>query len=137
VTFAAGAGRGVFRKGAIDMQSKQTLGVQGGDHAALNRQLEDIGWGLFLMVIGGLLLVPGEQLPQGAWLMLAGVIMLSLNLVRYLNGIRANVFTTAFGALALAAGLGSLFGVELPLFAIFLLLVGAALVFRPLFGKGR
>ena len=135
VTFAARAGSGLFLKGAIDMQSKQTLGGQGANHAALNKQLEDIGWGLFLMVIGGLLLVPGEQLPQGAWLILAGLIMLSLNLVRHLNGIRANVFTTTFGALALAAGLGSLSGVELPLFAIFLLLVGGVLVFRPLFGK--
>ena len=117
------------------MQDKQTLGAQGANNAALNKQIEDIGWGSFLMVIGGLLLVPGEQLPQGAWLILVGLIMLSLNIVRHLNGIRANVFTTAFGALALAAGLGSLFGVELPLFAIFLLLVGGVLVFRPLFWK--
>lgn len=117
------------------MQDKQTLGVQGADNAPLNKQLEDIGWGSFLMVIGGLLLVPAEQLPQGTWLILVGLIMLSLNLVRHLNGIKANLFTTACGALALVAGVGSLFGVELPLFAIFLLLVGGVLVFRPLVGR--
>lgn len=117
------------------MQGKQILGYRETTNAALNKQLEDIGWGLLLIVVGGLLLVPGEQVPQGAWLILAGVIMLALNGVRYLNGIRASIFTTALGALALIAGLGSLFGVELPLFAVFLLLVGGGLVFRPLFGK--
>jgi hypothetical protein len=117
------------------MQGNQTLPYQEAKNANLNKQLEDIGWGLILIVIGGLLLVPGEQLPQGFWLILAGVIMLVLNGVRYLNGIKANVLTTALGALALIGGLGSLLGVELPLFAIFLLLVGVGLVFRPLFGR--
>jgi hypothetical protein len=117
------------------MQGKQTLGYQETKNTALNKQLEDIGWGLLLIVIGCLLLVPGEQIPQGAWLILAGVSMIALNGVRYLNGIESSVFTTALGALALVAGLGSLFGVGLPLFAIFLLLVGLGLVFRPLFGK--
>ena len=117
------------------MQGDQTLPYQEEKNADLNKQLEDIGWGLLLIVIGGLLLVPGEQVPQGAWLILAGVIMLALNGVRYLNGIRASFFTTALGALALIAGLGSLLGVELPLFALFLLLIGMSLVLKPLFGK--
>ena len=77
------------------MQGNRTLPYQDAKNADLNEQLEDIGWGLLLIVIGGLLLVPGEQVPQGAWLILAGVIMLTLNGVRYLNGIRASVFTTA------------------------------------------
>ena len=117
------------------MHRHQTSGYREAKNADLNKQLDDIGWGLLLIVIGGLLLVPVEQVPQGTWLILAGVIMLALNGVRYLNGIRASVFTTALGALALIAGVGSLLGVELPLFALFLLLIGVSLVLKPLFAK--
>jgi hypothetical protein len=103
----------------------------------LNRRLEDIGWGLLLIMTGGVLLVPGELLPRGTWLIGAGVILLVLNLVRYLNGIRMKGFTTILGLIALAAGLGEFYGVQLPLLAIFLILVGASIILKPLMGENR
>jgi hypothetical protein len=102
---------------------------------ALNKRLEDIGWALFLIMIGCIWLVPDEQIPQGTWLIGAGLIMLGLNGARYLNGIKVSGFTMLLGMVALAAGLGSLVGVELPLFAVFLILIGASIILRPLFGK--
>lgn len=107
-------------------------GAQGANKNAFNRRLEDVGWALFLIMIGTLLLVPDEQIPQGTWLVGTGVIMLGINAVRYLNGIRVNGFTIVLGALALAAGLGDLLGVTLPLFALFLILMGASLILKPL-----
>jgi hypothetical protein len=47
---------------------------------ALDRRLEGIGWALFLIMIGGLGLVP--SVPQGTWLVGTGLIMLGLNVAR-------------------------------------------------------
>jgi len=104
--------------------------------AALNKRLESIGWGLFLIMIGGIWLVPDEQVPEGTWLIGAGLIMLGLNLARYLNGIRMSGFTIVLGILALASGLGDLAGVDLPLFPILLILIGASILLKPVF-EGR
>jgi hypothetical protein len=117
------------------MQAKQDLSDQDTRNKSLNKRLEDIGWGLFLIMIGVIWLVPGAQLPHGFWLIGAAAIMLGLNAVRYLNGIKMSGFTIALGLLALAAGLGSLFGLKLPLFAILLILIGASIILKPLFEK--
>ena len=119
------------------MQANQTMGDHSKRKTALNKRLEDIGWGLFLIMIGVIWLVPNAQVPQGIWLIGAAAIMLGLNAVRYLNGIKMNGFTIALGLLALAAGLGSLFGLKLPIFAILLILVGASIILKPLFDRSR
>jgi hypothetical protein len=41
----------------------------------LNKRLEDSAWGFFLLLIGTLLLLPSALVPQGAWLIGAGLIM--------------------------------------------------------------
>lgn len=102
---------------------------------ALNKRLEDIAWGLFLIMIGCIWLVPDEQIPPGTWLIGAGLIMLGLNGARYLNGIKASSFTMVLGVVAAAAGLASLAGAKLPLLAVFLILIGVSVILKPLFEK--
>jgi hypothetical protein len=46
---------------------------------ALDKRFEWIGWGLFLIMLGGLALVPNHLVPQGTWLVGTGLIMLGLN----------------------------------------------------------
>jgi hypothetical protein len=99
----------------------------------LNKRLEDIGWGFFLLLIGTLLLLPGEFVSQGAWLIGAGLIMLGLNGIRYLNDISVSHFTVFLGFVALLVGLASFFGLRPPLFAIFLALIGLSIIVRSLF----
>ena len=99
-------------------------------NVALNKRLEDIGWGVFLIMIGGIWLVPKEWVPQGTWLLGTGLLLLALNAVRYSHGIAMNGFTAVLGLLALAAGVGDLFGVRLPLFAICLIVFGASILLR-------
>ncbi len=111
--------------------------VQSAERPALDRLLERIGWGLFLILIGGLLLVPQGQVPEGSWLLGAGAILLGVNLARYLNGIAPSYFTTVLGVLALAGGVGVFYGVELPLLPALLILVGVGMIFRPLFERDR
>lgn len=101
----------------------------------LNRRLERIGWGLFLIMIGGLWLVPDEWFPEGTWLIGVGLIMLGLNSARYLSGIAMSKSTIILGILALAAGLAAFFGVPLPLLPILLILIGADIIAGLIFGK--
>jgi hypothetical protein len=119
----------------MTLQSNQTSTHQDTQKNSLNKRLEDIGWALFLTMIGCILLVPAKLVPQGAWLIGTGLIMLGINLVRYLNGIKVSAFTVILGTFALAAGFGDLFGVKLPLFAIFLILMGISIMLKLLIEK--
>jgi hypothetical protein len=98
----------------------------------LNKRLEDSGWGFFLLMIGTLLLLPSEWVPQGAWLIGAGLIMLGLNCVRNINGISPSRFTVGLGIVSLLLGLASFFGLKAPIFAIFLALIGLSIIVRSL-----
>lgn len=102
---------------------------------SLNQRLENISWGAFLVLIGGLWLVPDRWIPQGSWLIGAGLIMLGLNLARYRNGIRMSGFTLFLGVIGLFSGIASILSVDLPLFPILLILIGANILLKPLFEK--
>jgi hypothetical protein len=99
---------------------------------ALNKRLEDSAWGFFLLLIGTLLLLPSALVPQGAWLIGAGLIMLLLNGRRYVNDISASRFTVVLGLVAILVGLASFLGLKPPLFAIFLALIGLSIIVRSL-----
>ena len=42
---------------------------------AVNQRLEAMGWGLFLIMLGGFALIPDDQIPRGVWSIGVGVIM--------------------------------------------------------------
>ena len=103
-------------------------------NGTLGQQLERIGWALFLIMIGGLTLLPSGWVPEGTWLVGTGLIMVGMNVVRHLKGLRINGFTTVLGLAAIAAGFSSMAGLNLPVFPILLVAVGLQIlysVFRP------
>ncbi|HHY89594.1 MAG TPA: hypothetical protein GYA06_11815 [Chloroflexi bacterium] len=100
-------------------------------HAATNQRLERMAWGLFLIILGGLALVPDRWVPEGAWLVGAGLVMLGLNAARFVLHIKVSGFTVVLGMIALLSGMGSMFGVNLPVFPILLILAGVYLILRP------
>ncbi len=101
----------------------------------LNRRLDEIGWGLFFLLIGGLWIAP--NVPSGAWLVGAGLILLGVNVVRRFNDIPVSTLTVVLGIVALAAGFGDYFGVKLPFFALLFILIGASMIAKPLFERQR
>lgn len=113
------------------------------EKAALNKRLETVFWGLFLIMLGGWALVPSETIPKGAWSIGVGLLMLGLNAVRYLNQIRMSGFTTLLGILALLGGIGDMIGWADLNGAILLIILGAYLILKPwfeekkLFGKAE
>ena len=102
---------------------------------ALNKRLETVGWAFFLIMIGGLALIPDSTLPEGIWLIGVGLIMLGLNAARYYYGIKMSGFTLFLGTLALLSGIGDMLGLDLPVFPILLILIGASIIIRPMLEK--
>ncbi len=113
------------------------------EKAALNKRLESIGWGLFLIMLGGFSFVPHEQVPAGIWSLGIGLIMLGLNLARYVYKIRMSGFTTFLGILSVLGGIAELLGYTSLDGAFLLIILGAYLLIKPwtdkhqIFGKSE
>jgi hypothetical protein len=102
---------------------------------ALDRRLHDVGWGLLLRLAGAVWLVPGDAVPAGTWFVGVAAILLGLNVIRYLNHVPINGFSLALGIAACAAAVSQIWGTDLPLVAIFLLVIGASHVVKPLLAR--
>lgn len=103
----------------------------------LNKQIERVSWGLFLILLGGLWLIPTRYVPEDAWLLGAGVILIGMNLVRNRNGIPMSNFTLILGGIALVIGAANVIRFNLPVFPILMIILGAALILRPIVEKQK
>ena len=118
-------------------QAAQPQVVQDSEKAALNKRLESMGWGLFLIMLGGFALVPHDLIPKGLWSIGVGVIMLGLNVARYLFHIKMSGFTTFLGVIALISGVLEFLGRNNLGGAILLIILGLYLLVKPWFDKQR
>jgi hypothetical protein len=100
----------------------------------LAHRLDVLGWGVFFLMTGVLMLFPG--LPEGIWLVGLGVLLLGLAAVRVALGLAIEWFGVILGASALIAGFGTIAGVYIPVFALFLVACGLAIIAGVL-SKGR
>lgn len=105
------------------------------DKAALNKRLETMSWGLFLVMLGGFMFVPEEIVKGGWWSIGVGLIFLGLNAARYFNRLRMSGFTTFLGILSVTGGILDLVGMEGVNGAILLIVLGGYLVLKPYFEK--
>ena len=119
----------------MNAQNTQTTATQNPEKSALNKRLESIGWGLFLIMLGGFALVPSATLPKGLWSIGIGVIMLGLNVTRYFYKIKMSGFTTFLGVIAVISGVLQLAGMNNLDGAIFLIILGSYLLIKPWFDK--
>lgn len=107
------------------------------DTKRLDHRLEATAWGLFFIMLGGILLLPSEVVPQGAWLIGTGVIMLGLNAARILTGIKTSPFSIGLGVVAVVAGLADVAGLGLPILPVILVLIGIEILFTAARKPGR
>ena len=96
----------------------------------LDSRLTAAAWGLFFIMAGGILLIPDSQVPSGTWGIGIGVIMIGLNVVRAALGLRTSLWTIVLGSVALLIGLGDFAGIDLPVFALLLIVLGMVVVLR-------
>jgi hypothetical protein len=125
--------RGVKQSSLAERELTQTPADP--EKVALNKRMENIGWGLFLIMLGGFMFIPQETIPKGLWSIGLGLIFLGLNLARYLNGIRMSGFTTALGILSLVSGGLELAGWTNLEGGILIIILGIYLLFKPYFDK--
>lgn len=101
----------------------------------LGKRLDEIGWALFLVMMGALWLIPSESLPEQTWIIGAGAIILGVSFARYFFGLSVSGFTLFLGAFAIAAGISGVLAVQLPLLAVVCIVIGVAILLRPLVRK--
>lgn len=115
------------------------MGAAGTRHPAhehhLAKRIEDIGWGVLLIMTGSLWLVPAERVPHGSWLIGAGLVLLIFNGIRYAYGITVSLFTTLLGVVVFAAGLANYFGAALPVPALALIMLGVVIIAKHTFTR--
>lgn len=93
-----------------------------------NKHYTVFAWGVLFLLLGVLMLIPGDQ--SAIFVLGAGIIFLGLNLVRKLNHIPVSLFSTILGVLALGLGAVALFRhvlhvhFELPIFPVLLIWIG-------------
>jgi hypothetical protein len=105
------------------------------EKAALNKRMETVAWGCFLIMLGGFMFVPKEIIRGGWWSIGVGMIMLGLNAARYFNGLRMSGFTTFLGILSVIGGVVDLVGVAGIDAAVLLIVLGGYLLLKPFFDK--
>ncbi|MBI5303441.1 MAG: hypothetical protein HY868_15010 [Chloroflexi bacterium] len=104
------------------------------DAKSLNRRFETIAWGTFFIVWGLTSLF--RFLPDGSATIGIGVILLGLNLARYLNRISTSGFTITLGVIALVIGAVDVaravfrLPIDLPFFPILLITIGVIWIAR-------
>jgi hypothetical protein len=103
--------------------------------AALNKRLETVAWGAFLVMLGGFMFVPDEIIKGGWWSIGVGLIFLGLNAARYFNGLRMSGFTTFLGIISVIGGVLDLAGMEGVNGAVLLIVLGGYLILKPYFEK--
>ncbi len=103
--------------------------------AALNKRMETIAWGCFLIMLGGFMFVPDEIVRGGFWSIGVGLIMLGLNAARYVNGLRMSGFTTFLGIISVIGGVADLAGLDGIDGAVLLIVLGGYLILKPYFEK--
>jgi hypothetical protein len=103
--------------------------------AALNKRMETMAWGAFLVMLGGFMFVPNEIVKGGWWSIGVGLIFLGLNAARYFNGLRMSGFTTFLGILSVIGGVLDLAGMAGVNGAVLLIVLGSYLILKPYFEK--
>lgn len=105
------------------------------EKAALNKRMETMAWGAFLIMLGGFMFVPDEIIKGGWWSIGVGLILLGLNGARYFNGLRMSGFTTFLGIISVLGGIFDLVTTQDFGGAIFLIVLGGYLILKPWFEK--
>ncbi|MFV1956661.1 MAG: hypothetical protein ACC669_02635 [bacterium] len=112
-------------------QSKRKRRAQKSD---LERKLDGLGWGLFFVWIGTVMLM---DLGSGVALLGIGVITLGVQATRKLWDLKIESFWVVVGLIFFLSGIWSLFESKLPLVPILLIVAGLAVLVTTFARKRR
>lgn len=101
------------------------------------KKIDAIGWALFLIMIGCLWLMPKGSVPEGTWLVGTALIIFGSSIIRHYNGLKVSGFWIVMGLIALGTGLSDILGVNIPVFPILIIIIGATIIIKPLLDKKK
>ena len=106
--------------------------------AQLAERLNRIGWGIFLIMLGIIWLVPDTMLPDGILAISIGVILIGLSILKRHYGIKGTDSNIFLGIVALSIGLGDYLNIGFPIIPVLLIFWGLSIIYRILHpGKNR
>ncbi len=114
------------------MENPTAVETRSRQENTFSKHLEEIAWGLLLILTGIVWIVPGIPIPFGTWLVGTGVILVGINAVRYAVDRRFETFSVVLGIVALTAGVGEFLSVDVPIIGLCLVAFGAVLLLAPL-----
>ena len=118
----------MFERDEVDPRKKKAI---------LSDRFNKIGWGLFLIMLGIIWLLPDRIIPNGALLIGSGVLLLGLSLTKYLYGIKGSDTNIVLGIIALAFGLGDYLGTGFPIIPVLLIFWGLSILYRIVISKKK
>ncbi len=92
-------------------------------------KLDKYGWGIFLIFVGMIIIFPDATFPDGTFLLGIGIILLGINFIKYSKKLPISKFTIFIGLIALLSGLTTIYGFDLDIIPIILILWGLSLIF--------
>lgn len=113
----------------IDEERKQKI--------KLNERFNKIGWGLFLIMLGVIWLLPDALQPDGILAIGIGVILIGLSIIKHAYGIRGTDSNVFLGIVALSIGLGDYLDVGLPIIPVLLIFWGLSMIYRIIFPRKK
>ena len=96
----------------------------------LDKRIDSIAWGVFLIMVGALWCFPDGVVPEGTWMFGTGLILLGVIIARHIGHIQVTGFWVVMCGLALGAGLTSMLGLPLPVLPIIMIMVGAGIIVK-------
>jgi len=102
--------------------------------SALTHRLDALGWGLFFIWLGYVLLA---DVSSGIALLGIGVIIWGGQLARLSFRLGLEVFWAVVGTGFVLGGVWQMLGSQLPLFPVLLILAGLAVIFTTFFRRGH
>ena len=91
---------------------------------ALVDKINGIGFALFIIMIGGMWLAPKGTLPETTWLVGLGLIIIGVNIVRYVKVIRPSLLKFTLGIIILMVGMSGIIHTTFPIFPVMLIAIG-------------
>jgi hypothetical protein len=105
--------------------------IEGATRAGLSDKVDTIGWGFLFLAIGAVSLMP--SMPDGAWLVAAGLVMLGSSMVRAHLRLPVWHTTVVVGIVALATGIFISAGLTTEVIPLVLIVLGLTLVVGTLY----
>lgn len=97
----------------------------------LSDRIDTLGWGLLFVAIGAVSLMPA--MPDGTWLIAAGLVMLGASAARRWLHLEVRAVTVVVGTVALAAGIFTVAGLTTEVGPLVLIVLGLTLVLGALY----